>query len=222
MKKSTSLLRLFACGALLALAAGCATKVEYNPGFVVESNTDIENLVINHATMEGTLQPSRIYIAKEFADVFKLDKMGFIFNEEGLLDARVMGRTNYEKPCKWLFEGTAPYELFYAFVWFDSEGKAVETTIKPRFLRKTMPGDIVKFSCLAPSEECRTFSFIVGLVPPATKEEGNSDAGSDVVNTESTVPVKSDDEIAKPISDSSLAPATTVSNEQLKDIGRWD
>lgn len=227
------------CGAAAMFAASCTTVV-YPENYTLESNVEINTMLMTQGKCFIGLEPGRVYISDSFANVFKLEEMASDLNEEGLLMAMVTGRTSSEAFWPWTLDGTSPYELLYTFIWFDADGKCVTPPVKHVFSRRTLPGDIVKFSFLAPNENCKKFSFIVGLAVNEAesvsevdepKAAGKADEAVPKVSTlkavithtpESSVDAAEPVTKAEPSSKPLPAKTATPSKEDFSDIGRWD
>lgn len=109
------------------------------------------------------LQPGNVYLSPGLTGEFTLLRpVSLDINEEGLLCARVFGKTKPYSFLKWMVFGEAPCRIAYRFVWFDSKGKPTGLMSRTE-VRETMPGDPVRFTEIAPCESCRNLSFIAGF-----------------------------------------------------------
>ena len=134
---------------------------------VVASDADFSTLVrLNFEEAEKmSLEPGKVYTDPEFAEIFELKDMTGDFNEEGLLLARVAGKT---KPYSWwtrLWKGESEMTIAYRFIWFDKDGKMqkIKYNAAPR-TRRFLPGEPVRFSMLAREEKCVKFSIAAGIL----------------------------------------------------------
>ena len=115
------------------------------------------------------IQPGIVYISPDAASIFTLrdaDKaedarhdIETEINESGYLAVRVIGRTEELSALKWAFCGDIEYEFGYQFLWFDADGNRVASDVER--LRKTVPGDPVRFVGHAPTEEVRNYALIL-------------------------------------------------------------
>ena len=108
---------------------------------------------------EASVDPGIVYVSPDAADIFTLRDIETEINESGFLAVRVFGRTAELSALKWAFCGDIEYEFGYQFVWFDADGNRV--TADAARLRKTTPGDPVRFVGHAPAEEVRNFALIL-------------------------------------------------------------
>lgn len=115
------------------------------------------------------IQPGIVYISPDAASIFTLrdaDKaedarhdIETEINESGYLAVRVFGKTEELSALKWAFCGDIEYEFGYQFLWFDADGNRVASDVER--LRKTVPGDPVRFVGHAPTEEVRNYAMIL-------------------------------------------------------------
>ena len=132
------------------------------------------------AVGEASAQPGIVYVSPDAADIFTLRDIETEINESGYLAVRVFGKTAELSALKWAFCGDIEYEFGYQFVWFDADGNRVAADVAR--LRKTTPGDPVRFVGHAPSEEVRNFALILkdadecDFSAPATSEVSDGEA----------------------------------------------
>lgn len=158
-----------AAAASLLLTAACATQepVVTNEKYVVTPNSEVTNIAQNDYSkaVSYNLKPGMVYICPGFAQVFELGKVESNETEEGLLAVRIYGKTKPYSCWTWLFNGEKPYRVAFRYVWFDKNGKILKLKNNtPLRVREIMPGDPVRFSDIAPSEECKSFCFAIGLL----------------------------------------------------------
>ena len=152
------------CAAVLSLfAAGCKSAdagQEEAPAFIEIDKGQAAEVIC--ADAPAGIEAGNIYVASDLADRFKLMKPSFAeLNEEGLLNVRVHGETAELPFLEWLFFPSNADKLVSRFFWFDANGKFIAAS-QPD-LRETLPGNPVRFSAKAPSENCRKFSFVVAF-----------------------------------------------------------
>ena len=132
------------------------------------------------AVGEASAQPGIVYVSPDAADIFTLRDIETEINESGYLAVRVFGKTAELSALKWAFCGDIDYEFGYQFLWFDADGNRVAADVAR--LRKTTPGDPVRFVGHAPSEEVRNFALILkdadecDFSAPATSEVSDGEA----------------------------------------------
>ena len=105
------------------------------------------------------IQPGIVYISPDAADIFALRNIETEINESGYLAVRVLGKTAELSALKWAFCGDIEYEFGYRFLWFDADGNRVASDVAR--LRKTVPGEPVRFVGHAPTEEVRNYAMIL-------------------------------------------------------------
>lgn len=183
---------LLICAAALFLLNACQSAAECNTGkdCAMGSTQTLKNadsyLALSADRPAGlqNLQPGNVYLSPGLADEFKLLRpVTLEINEEGLLCARVFGKTKAYSFLKWMLFGEAPRRIAYRFVWFDSNGKPTGLMSITQ-VRGTLPGDPVRFTEIAPCESCRNLSFIAGFaddLPQASElvKTGGSMDGQD-------------------------------------------
>ena len=108
---------------------------------------------------EASVEPGIVYVSPDAAEIFTLRNIETEINESGFLAVRVFGKTAELSALKWAFCGDIEYEFGYQFVWFDADGNRVATDVAR--LRKTIPGDPVRFVGHAPAEEVRNYALIL-------------------------------------------------------------
>ena len=133
---------------------------------------------------ESDVQPGIVYVSPDAARIFTLrdteksaDERHDIeteINESGFLAVRIFGRTAELSALKWAFCGDIDYEFGYQFLWFDADGNRVAADMER--LRKTTPGDPVRFVGHAPAEEIRNFALILKTVDECDLSASNASA----------------------------------------------
>ena len=141
---------LTAAAGLLFVSACASTPVSTDERVVIETAQD------------ASVQPGRVYISADAAEVFTLRDIESEINERGYLAVRVFGKTAELSALKWAFFGDIDYEFCYKFLWFDADGNEVSTDagFTPR---STIPGDPIRFVGHAPTEEVRDFALILRM-----------------------------------------------------------
>lgn len=95
--------------------------------------------------------------------VLRVDKE---INDSGLLKVQVTARSERTGFWSWIIQGDKPYKLSYKFVWLDDKGMSVETGSNSVWIeRDCLPGDIVRFSGVAPTERCKDFQLMLREMP---------------------------------------------------------
>lgn len=156
-----------AASLLFTAACACTGAAENTKEFVVTPNVDVTEIArFDHTkTLSYNLKPGMIYICPDFADVFELGKVESNVTEDGLVSARIYGKTKPYSFCKWMFKGETPYRVAFRYIWFDKNGKVLKLKSNtPLRVREIMPGDPVRFSDIAPTEDCKSFCFAVGIL----------------------------------------------------------
>lgn len=59
------------------------------------------------------------------------------------------------------FIGDDPYQIFYRFSWLDKNGMAMKMASQRWTPLKVVPGNIVRFSTIAPNPRCKDFTLIL-------------------------------------------------------------
>ena len=126
---------------------------------------------------ESSVEPGAVYVSPDAADIFTLRDIETEINESGYLAVRVFGRTAELSALKWAFCGDIEYEFGYQFVWFDADGNRVTADVAR--LRKTIPGDPVRFVGHAPAEEVRNFALILKTADECDFSASAASEGSD-------------------------------------------
>ena len=143
---------------------------------------------------ETDVQPGIVYISPDAARIFTLrdaDKADDArhdieteINESGYLAVRVFGKTAELSALKWAFCGDIEYEFGYQFIWFDADGNRLAADVER--LRKTIPGDPVRFVGHAPAEEVRNYALILKTAdecdfsaPAASASDGEADEAAE-------------------------------------------
>jgi len=132
------------------------------------------------AVGEASAQPGIVYVSPDAAGIFTLRDIETEINESGYLAVRVFGKTAELSALKWAFCGDIDYEFGYQFLWFDADGNRVADDVAR--LRKTTPGDPVRFVGHAPAEEVRNYALILKTADecdfsaPATSEVSDGEA----------------------------------------------
>lgn len=57
------------------------------------------------------------------------------------------------------FMGDNPYQITYRFSWLDKNGMAVKTAAQTWVPLNVIPGDVVRFSAIAPNPRCKDFTL---------------------------------------------------------------
>ena len=137
---------------------------------------------------EASAQPGIVYVSPDAVDIFTLRDIETEINESGYLAVRVFGKTAELSALKWAFCGDIDYEFGYQFVWFDADGNRVAADVAR--LRKTTPGDPVRFVGHAPTEEVRNFALILkdadecDFSAPAASEDSDAEDADQDIKTE--------------------------------------
>ncbi len=164
MMKMTHLLKTFSCAVLaLWLGTACHTTEPVDETFAVESPETISQILNGEIGADSALSipPNKIILSGEFAEVFFLNRPLYTtLNEEGLVVGKVFAGIRNDGFFVWSLEGIAPYELRYKFIWFDANGNPVKKSSRI-MTRSSLPGDFVRFSEVAPSEDCKLFSLCI-------------------------------------------------------------
>lgn len=83
-------------------------------------------------------------------------------NESGLLQVQVTARNTRTGFWAWLIHGSTPYRLAYRYSWLDANGIEVKTAGTGVYLeRQVLPGDVTRFSGLAPTPLCKDFQLSI-------------------------------------------------------------
>ena len=143
------LFSILTAAACLLIVSACAST---------PAPTD-ERVHVIKADSATNVQPGHIYISTDAAKIFTFSNVESEINENGYLAVRVFGKTSELSALKWAFCGDIEYEFGYQFLWLDADGKLLSSDVER--LRKTNPGDPVRFVGHAPSEECRNFALIL-------------------------------------------------------------
>lgn len=161
-----------AASLLFTAACACTETVNSDDRYVVTSNSDVTSMAQCDYSKAVTydLTPGKIYICPGFANVFELGKVDSNVTEDGLVSARIYGKTKQYPFCTWLVKGERPYRVAFRYIWFGKDGKILKLKNNtPLRVREIMPGDPVRFSDIAPTEDCKSFSFAVGILHNETE-----------------------------------------------------
>lgn len=156
------------CAAVLSLfAAGCKSAGPEQgeaPAFSEIDKGQAAAVICADASAgcPAGIEAGNIYVASNLADRFKIMRPSFAeLNEVGLLTVRVYGETAELPFLEWLIFPSNEDKLVSRFFWFDANGKFIAASQPAP--RNTLPGNPVRFSATAPSENCRKFSFVVAF-----------------------------------------------------------
>ena len=164
------LFSILTAAACLLIVSACAST---------PAPTD-ERVHVIKADSATDVQPGHIYVSTNAAKIYTFRDIESEINENGYLAVRVFGKTAELSALKWAFCGDIEYEFGYQFLWLDAEGKLLSADAGR--LRKTIPGDPVRFVGHAPTEECRNFALILKSADetefsvPATSEVSDGEA----------------------------------------------
>lgn len=168
---SFSLFRFAAAltAALVLSACSCVEceEKQQDDRVVVTTDADFSSLALLsfEEAEKLNMESGKVYLDPEFARYFELKDISGEIDENGLLLARVTGKTKPYSWWTWLWKGEEEIVLAYRFIWFDKDGKMlkIKYNTAPR-IRKCMPGDPVRFSARAREEQCVKFSLAVGVL----------------------------------------------------------
>ena len=156
-----------AAAAAMMVSACATTERQLDEEFVVTPCAETKAMAECDYTkaVDMDVKPGVVYICPGFANVFDLSKMESNVTEDGLVSARIYGKTKPYSFCKWMFKGETPYRVAFRYIWFDKNGKVLKLKSNtPLRVREIMPGDPVRFSDIAPTEDCKSFCFAVGIL----------------------------------------------------------
>jgi len=116
---------------------------------------------------EMKAQPQAVDVKRIVTDPYLEKRLQILrvdtsLNDSGLLQVQVTARNTRTGFWSWLEHGDNPYHLAYKFVWLDSKGIEVKSPANGAYLqRDVLPGDLVRFSGLAPSPDCKDFQLSI-------------------------------------------------------------
>ena len=192
------MITLASAAASLMLTAACAMteEVKVDEKFVVTPNSDVTKMAQcdYSQAVSYNLKPGMIYICPDFAKVFEVGKVESNVTEDGLVSGRIYGKTKPYSFFTWMLKGEKPYRVAFRYVWFDKNGKVMKLKNNtPLRIREIMPGDPVRFSDIAPAEDCKSFCFAVGILHNnAEMKQIQKDQKEYAAEAESKAPVKQD------------------------------
>lgn len=169
------LLKSFAAAAAAALLTSACVSTEPasqdESVFVIADDSTLTQFIVDNKPMDTEIQPGKIYVSSDLSEAFVCKNISNTLNEEGLLMGQVTGEMKEYSFWKWMFSGEEPYSLVYRFVWFDENGSMAEPQMPALSRRETLPGDPVRFTSIAPNEDCPNFTLFLTYAPASVSEE---------------------------------------------------
>lgn len=111
---------------------------------------------------------ARIELVNSSSFKVELLKSSFFINDDGLLTVDASALLSRTGSFRWVFAGDPQITVWYHFDWIDAEGNICP----PQQCEMTaLPGNIVDFHGVAPSEKYVSYRLTVSLTGPETKEE---------------------------------------------------
>ncbi len=196
--KTLRYVRLAAAACAAAVLSACAATAEpekVNDNLVIAPGLDVGLITTcDYSKVKDlNLLQDKIYISPAFAEVFELKKVEKNITEDGLLSVRIYGVTDSPAFWLWLVKGEESCKVAFRFIWFDKDGKVVPVSYdKGARFRECLPGEPVRFSALAPSEDCRNVSIAIVSLAEYDAEKVKEEEKKEGAAMEAAKPAKID------------------------------
>lgn len=152
---------------------------EIDKRFVIEIEKNAAAPEVADIAASDELEPDYIYTTVNVTKRLALLEIKEEINELGLKHVLVYLQSSKASPFRWAFSGDKQDAYDYEFIWFDANGKKIDTGVVPHRYQ-AHPGSVMRIVGYAPTEECKSFSMIL---VPAKEEEAVEESNDTIVTS---------------------------------------